>query len=240
MEHVNIAISKANDIWIYNRGLFILPCTTLTRIGMSREATKAFLDSLHKLVVCHISKKIDLIKEPLKNRIPWIDVGETQSLSNANEIVSTGNIDDDAVVPKCDLESDDSSEFSGDYDNDTDNDATSDELEETMEYHLLSIGNIYIDLYCQNADIDNDDIMYLSALLMQIIANTSYLTESILYYFGQQIAPKQIMQMERYSKNLWLTFAELISFVGSCGLLLQNLTKFRKKGSTNYDSEDTT
>ena len=240
LEHVNIAISKANDIWIYNRGLFILPCTTLTRIGMSREATKAFLDSLHKLVVCHISKEIDLIKEPLKNRIPWIDVGETQSLSNANEIVSTGNIDDDAVVPKCDLESDDSSEFSGDYDNDTDNDATSDELEETMEYHLLSIGNIYIDLYCQNADIDNDDIMYLSALLMQIIANTSYLTESILYYFGQQIAPKQIMQMERYSKNLWLTFAELISFVGSCGLLLQNLTKFRKKGSTNYDSEDTT
>ena len=109
-----------------------------------------------------------------------------------------------------------------------------------MEYHLLSIGRIYVDLYCQNPDIDNDDLIYLNALLMQIISNTCYLTESVLYYFGQQVAPKRIMQMERYSKNIWLSFAELISYVGSCGLLLQNLTKFRKKGSTNYDAEDKT
>lgn len=108
-----------------------------------------------------------------------------------------------------------------------------------MEYNILSIGKIYIDLYCQNGYIDNDDLMYLSGLLMQIIANTYYLTESVSYCFGQQIASKQIMQMERYSKGLCLSFAELISYVGSCGLLLQNLTKFRKNRSTNYDSEDT-
>ena len=109
-----------------------------------------------------------------------------------------------------------------------------------MEYHLLSIGRIYVDLYCQDADIDNDDLIYLNQLLMQIISNTCNLTEGVLYYFGQQIAPKQIMQMEHCSKNLCLNFAELISYVGSCGVILENLTKFRIKGSTNYDSEDTT
>ena len=250
LEHVNIAISKANDIWIYNRGLFMLPFSTLTRIGMSREATKSFLDSLDKLVVGLVSEEIGLIKDKSnikvnirnsdENSIPWIGVGETQSLSNGNVIVNTGNVDDDAVVPKCDIESDVGSESSDDYDNGTDNDGASDKLEETMEHHLLNIGMIYIDIYCQNADIDNDDLMYLNALLMQIISNARCLTENVLYYFGQQIAPKQIMQMERYSKGLWLSFAELLSYFGSCGLLLRYLAKFRKKGSTNYDSKDTT
>ena len=250
LEHVNIAISKANDIWIYNRGLFILPCTTLSRIGMSREATKTFLDSLNKLIACPILEEIDLMKDKSnikvnirnldENRIPWIDVGDSQSLNNENDIVTAENVDVDAAVPKDDIESDVGSESSGDYDSDADNDEGFVKLEETMEYHLLSIGRIYVDLYCQNSDIDNDDLIYLSALLMQIISNTCYLTESVLYYFGQQIAPKHIMQMERYSKNIWLSFAELISYVGSCGLLLQNLTKFRKKGSTNYDAEDKT
>ena len=250
LDHVNIAISKANDIWIYNRGLFFLPCTTLTRIGMSREATKTFFDSLNKLIVCPISKEIDLMKDKSnikgnirnsdENRIPWIDVGDSQSLNNENDIVTAENVDVDAAVPKDDIESDVGSESSGDYDSDADNDGAFVKQEETMEYHLLSIGRIYVDLYCQDADIDNDDLIYLNQLLMQIISNTCNLTEGVLYYFGQQIAPKQIMQMERCSKNLCLNFAELISYVGSCGFILENLTKFRKKGSTNYDSEDTT
>ena len=250
LDHVNIAISKANDIWIYNRGLFFLPCTTLTRIGMSREATKTFFDSLNKLIVCPISKEIDLMKDKSnikgnirnsdENRIPWIDVGDSQSLNNENDIVTAENVDVDAAVPKDDIESDVGSESSGDYDSDADNDGAFVKQEETMEYHLLSIGRIYVDIYCQDADIDNDDLIYLNQLLMQIISNTCNLTEGVLYYFGQQIAPKQIMQMERCSKNLCLNFAELISYVGSCGFILENLTKFRKKGSTNYDSEDTT
>ena len=139
-------------------------------------------------------------------------MSETQSLSNANDIVNTGNADYVAVVPKFNIESDVGGESSGDYDNGTDNDAASHKLEKTMEYHLLNIGMIYIDLYCQNADIDNDDLMYLNELLMQIISNACYLTEGVLYYFGQKIVPKQRMQMESYSKGLCLNFAALTSF----------------------------
>ena len=71
LEHVNRAISTANKTWIYNRGLFILPSTTLTRIAMSMETTKKFLDSLNKLVKGNILFCLNSNSLLLEDQMGW-------------------------------------------------------------------------------------------------------------------------------------------------------------------------
>ena len=250
LEHVNIAISKANDIWIYNRGLFILPCTTLTRIAMSKETTKVFLDSLNKLVAACISEGLYLRKDKRRDSDEitksWMNAGDThiniiekaQCLSNVHRIENDGNIDDTAVVPKCDIESDIVSESSSDYESESGNETALDNIEETMEGLLLDFGNIFIELYSENADIDDEDRLLLTNLLYQIYSNNYYLTHSVLCYICARIPPKELMKVERYSKGHHRGIALVISYIGSCGWLLNELTKFHKKGSVNYESEE--
>ena len=255
LEHVNIAISKANDIWIYNRGLFILPCTTFTRIAMSKETTKMFLDSLNKLVTTCISESLDLMKDKsnIKANIRNSDkitksrmnaggthlniIEKVQCLSNAHCIECDGNAGDAAVVPKRDIESDTVSEFSSDDGSDSGNDTAPDNLKETMDGLLLDFGNMFIELYSANADIDDEDRLFLTNLLFQIYSKNYYLTHDVLTYICARIPPKELMKVERFSKGHHKGIASVISYIGSCGWLLHDLTKFRKKGSVNYESE---
>ena len=242
LKHVNIAISKANDIWIYNRGLFILPCTKFTRIAISKETTKVFLDSLNKLVVACISEGFYLRKDKSNIKVNTRNsdniIEEVQCLSNVHRTESDGNVDDIAVVPKRDIESDTVSESSGDYESESGNDTAPDNIEETIEGLLLDFGNIFIELYSENTDIDDEDRLFLTNLLFQIYSNNYYLTHSVLCYICARIPPKELMKVERFSKGHHRGIASVISYIGSCGWLLNELTKFRKKGSVNYESEE--
>ena len=256
LEHVNIAISKPSNIWIYNNGLFILPCPTLTRIAISKETTDVFLDSLNKLVAACISEDLDLskdksnIKVKLRNSeentrscmnvddIHVSNIEKLQCLSNVNSNGSDGNADIAAAVPKRDIETDIVSESSSDYGSEPENDPALDEPEKTINVLLLNFGNIFIELYRENADIDDEDVSYLASKLAQIYSNNYYLTQDVSCYICARIPPKELMKAMRFVKGHPLDIALKISYIGSCGWLLHELTKFRKKGSINYESEE--
>ena len=107
-----------------------------------------------------------------------------------------------------------------------------------MDDLLLDFGNMFIELYSANAHIDDEDRLFLTNLLFQIYSKNYYLTHDVLTYICARIPPKELMKAERFSKGHQKGIASVISYIGSCGWLLHDLTKFRKKGSVNYESEE--
>ena len=223
---------------------------------MSKETTKMFLDSLNKFVTTCISEILDLMKDKsnikanlrnsdkiTKSRInaggTHINIIEkVQCLSNAHCIECDGNASDAAVVPKRDIESDTVSEFCSDDGSDSGNEAAPDNLKETMDDLLLDFGNMFIELYSVNTDIDDRDRLFLTNLLFQIYSNNYYLTHNVLSYLCARIPPKELIKKERFCKGHHQGIASVISYIGSCSWLLHELTKFRKNESINYESEE--
>ena len=166
------------------------------------------------------------------------NIEKLQCLSNVNSNGSDGNADIAAAVPKRDIETDIVSESSSDYGSEPENDPALDEPEKTINVLLLNFGNIFIELYRENADIDDEDVSYLASKLAQIYSNNYYLTQDVSCYICARIPPKELMKAMRFVKGHPLDIALKISYIGSCGWLLHELTKFRKKGSINYESEE--
>ena len=136
------------------------------------------------------------------------------------------------------IESGTTSECSSDYDSDTDSITALDEFEDIMNNFLLSIGNTFTESYSENNDLDGDERLYLDNLLFQVLSDNCDLSHCILCYICSRIPLKELIQMEQRCKGSCKRMADAISYVGSCGLLLHRLTKFRKKGSVDYDSKD--
>ena len=231
LEHVNRAISTANRTWIYNRGLFILPSTTLTRVAMSMETTKKFLDSLNKLVKGSISFGVNSKQDEMKGKVATRSSDEMNILSMIKNDIKN-------CINEPDIESGTTSESSSDYDSDSGSITASDVFEAVMNDFLLSIGNTFTESYSENYDLDGDERLYLENLLFQVLSNNCDLAHSIFCYICSRIPPKELIQMEQRCKGSCQGMADAISYVGSCGLLLHSLTKFRKKGSVDYESED--
>ena len=229
LRNVNVSIEKADDIWINNRGLFLLPSTRLTRVSISIEMTNLFLSSMKRLFASLLDKFVDT-----KQQVS----GDGQGGSNVNTACIESETDQG--IEAINTEDGEDIDYGDSKDEDSDNDDSDDEdiddlsinSSKTVFWEEVATGVIETFKQLEQLEDGNcKDITTVLEIIFQVTVNNMILDESIYQYLCTRITPRNIVRLERHS-GLIKSFAELLSYIGSYGDVLQSLMDRKKR---DYD-----
>lgn len=230
LQHVNISITKADEIWIYNRGLFLLPCPTLTRVSLSVEMTLYYIECLKKfaslfdLVV--MKKKVNIGKEPegkdylLETNLKKEGFGYNSSIEE-----SVNDSDGDEGHDKNNGDDDDSDDGDNDESNEDDDGCF---ISESTKIFWRQTVNTLVEAFCNTIN-EKDDLKTALAIITEVAMKNDALHDDVYRYLCTRTSPKHLLRFEKDEwKGLINGVAELISFLGSYGNLLYCLMNNRK------------
>ena len=236
LQNVNVSIEKAHDIWINNRGLFLLPCTRLTRVSISIEMTNLFLASMKRLFAA--------IMDTFTQDDDVASINANTTCNESETIPDIANIDDDETSENdkdensedidiidsdgADEDSADEDNAGDDYDGSDNDDNNDSSIKRSKKVFWREVVTGVLEAITKQGFEDGEDMTTVMEIIYEVTVNNQILNETIFRYLCTRITPRNIVRFERHS-GLIETYAELLSYIGSYGDILQALMDRKKR-----------